>query len=296
MPERDGYIPGVPCWVDTSQPDPEAATEFYGGLYGWEFENVMPEDSDGEYFIARLKGRSVAAVGSIPEGAPEMAVWNTYIWVDSADETASKVKEAGGSVVTEPFDVMDAGRMAVCSDPEGAVFCVWEAKENKGAELVNENGTVNFNSLNTRDAEGAKKFYGAVFGWKTLDMGGGTEFWTLDGYGDHLVTFHPELRETVKEAGGPEGFEDVVASIQPIADDQPDAPPHWSVTFATDDADRDSAKAKELGGKVIVEPMDAPWTRMTVLADTAGATFISSKYVEENKDLGAQSDASVGAS
>ena len=296
MPERDGYIPGVPCWVDTSQPDPEAATDFYGGLYGWEFESVLPEDSPGKYFIASLQGNRVAAVGSIPEGAPEMAMWNTYIWVESADDAAAKATEAGGTVLNEPFDVMDAGRMAVFSDPEGAAICVWEAKENKGAQLVNDPGTLNFNNLNTRDAEGAKKFYGAVFGWKTLDLGGGAEFWTLDGYGDHLVTIHPELREAVKEAGGPEGFEDVVASIQPIADDQPDTPAHWGVTFGTDDADRDAAKAKELGGKVIVEPMDAPWTRMTVLADPAGAIFISSKYVPENKDLGAPADAAVEAS
>ncbi len=296
MPERDGYIPGVPCWVDTSQPDPEAATEFYGGLYGWEFENALPEDSDGEYFIASLNGGSVGAVGSIPEGAPEMAVWNTYIWVESADETASKASDAGGTILNEPFDVTDAGRMAVFSDPEGAVICVWEAKENKGAQVVNDPGTLNFNTLNTRDPEGAKKFYGAVFGWDTLDLGGGAEFWTLTGYGDHLETIHPELRKQVQEAGAPEGFENVVASMLPLGDDQPDTPPHWSVTFATDDPDRDAAKAKELGGKVLAEPMDAPWTRMTVLADPAGATFISSKYVPENKDLGAQSDAAVGAS
>ena len=90
MPERDGYIPGVPCWVDTSQPDPEAALPFYRGLFGWEFEDVMPEGSDGNYFIGRIRGGDVAAVGSIPEGAPPMAMWNTYIWVDSADETAAQ--------------------------------------------------------------------------------------------------------------------------------------------------------------------------------------------------------------
>ena len=68
MPERDGYIPGVPCWVDTSQPDPEAAVDFYGGLFGWEFEDVMPPGSAGKYFIARLRGGDVAAVGSHPRG------------------------------------------------------------------------------------------------------------------------------------------------------------------------------------------------------------------------------------
>ena len=132
MPERDGYIPGVPCWIDTSQPDPEAAVDFYRGLFGWEFENVLPPEAPGKYFIGRIRGGDVAAVGSIPEGAPPIAMWNTYIWVESADQTAAKVRDAGGKVLTEPFDVMDSGRMAVFADPEGAAFCVWQAKAAQG--------------------------------------------------------------------------------------------------------------------------------------------------------------------
>src|SRR5687768_15362513 len=123
MPERDGYIPGVPCWVDTSQPDPEAAVDFYRGLFGWQFENVMPQGSAGKYFIARLRGAAVAAVGSIPESATPTAMWDTYIWVESADNAAAKVRDAGGGVVREPFDVPGAGRTGVFTDPEGAVFC-----------------------------------------------------------------------------------------------------------------------------------------------------------------------------
>ena len=297
MPERNGYIPGVPCWVDTSQPDPEAATKFYGGLFGWDFEDVMPAGSEAKYFIGRLSGKDVAAVGSIPEGAPEMALWNTYIWVDSADETASKVRDAGGAVVMEPFDVMTSGRMAVCSDPEGAAFCVWEAKENRGAQLVNDPGTLNFNSLNTRDAEGAKRFYGSVFGWTTLELPGGFEMWTLSGYAEHLEReYNSDIRNLTEEAGGPAGFEDVVASIVPIGDDQPDTPPHWGVTFAVDDADAVAEKASELGGKVIVPPMDAPWVRMAVIADPQGATFTASKYAPENRDLATDSGAQASAS
>jgi uncharacterized protein len=294
MPERDGYIPGVPCWVDTSQSDPEAAVDFYSGLFGWEFENVMPPESDGEYFIARLHGGEVAAVGSIPESAPPVAAWDTYILVDNADETASRVREAGGGVVREPFDVMDAGRTAVFTDPEGAAFCVWQAKEFKGARVVNEAGSLNFNGLNTRDVEGAKVFYGSVFGWETM-AAGGAEMWTMPGYGDFLERDDPDLRKRVAEVGGPVGFEDVVASINPIGDDQLDVPAHWSVTFAVDDADATAAKATELGGKVVVPPFDAPWVRMTVLTDPQGAPFIASQFVLENKDLGSQVDAAVRA-
>ena len=294
MPERDGYVPGVPCWIDTSQPDPEPAVRFYSQLFGWEFEDVMPPGSEGKYFIARIRGGDVAAVGSIPEGAPQVATWNTYVWVDSADETAARVRDAGGNVLMEPFDIMDAGRMAVFADPEGAVFMVWQPKEHRGARIVNEHGSLNFNDLNTRDLEGAKAFYGAVFGWRTLEIPGGFLGWTLPGYGDHLSRDNPALREQVAEVGGPEGFEDVVASIVPVPDDQPDTPAHWGVTFAVDDADAIAKAAVELGGRVIVPPLDAPWVRLTVITDPQGATFTASKFVIENKDL-ATRDAGVSA-
>ncbi len=198
MPERDGYIPGVPCWIDTSQPDPDAAVDFYSGLFGWTFENLMPPGAEGKYFIARLHGGDVAAVGSIPESAPPTAMWDTYVLVDSVDETASRVRDAGGSVVKEPFDVMDSGRMAVFADSEGATFCVWEAKAFTGARVVNEPGSLNFNGLNTRDVAGAKSFYRSVFGWDTL-AAGGAEMWTLPGYGDFLERDDPDLRKRVAE-------------------------------------------------------------------------------------------------
>ena len=300
MPERDGYIPGVPCWVDVSEPDPEAALDFYGGLFGWEFEDVMEEGSESRYFIARgqaksssifdtsgaLRSGDVAAVRSILEAAPPRPMWNTYFWVESADEAASQVSAAGGNVVVEPLDFMDACRTAVFTDPEGAAFGVWEAKEHKGAQLVNDPGAVVFNNLNTRDADGATSFYGSLFGWQTGPIGGGAEGWTLPGYGDWLEReHHPGLRKQMAEAGAPQGFEDVVGSIVPIADDHPDTPPHWSVTFALADADATAAKATELGGTVIVPPFDAPWStptytiRITVIADPQGATFSGSRFV-----------------
>jgi predicted enzyme related to lactoylglutathione lyase len=284
MPERDGYLPGVPCWVDTNQPDPEAALPFYSGLFGWEFENVMPEGSEGDYFIGRIRGADAGAIGSIPEGAPPVAFWNTYVLVDNADETASQVRDAGGAVAMEPFDIMDFGRMAVLTDPEGAAFCVWQANTFKGAQVVNEHGGLNFNGLATRDAEGAKAFYGTIFGWNLLDLPAGS-MWTLPGYGDHLEEATPGLREQMAGMGAPEGFIDVVAALNPIADDDAETPAHWSATFGVDDADATAAKATELGGEVVAGPLDAPWTRMAVIKDPQGATFIASQFVAENSDL-----------
>jgi predicted enzyme related to lactoylglutathione lyase len=213
-------------------------------------------------------------------------MWNTYFWVDDADEVASKVRAAGGGVTTEPFDFMDACRMGVCTDREGATFGVWQAREHKGARLVNDPGALVFNGLNTRDVAGAKSFYGSVFGWQTGSIGGGAEGWTLPGYGDWLEReHHPGLRRQMAEAGAPDGFEDIVGAIIPIPDDQPGTPAHWSVTFATEDAEATAAKASELGGEVIVPPFDAPWStatytiRLTVLRDPQGATFSASRFI-----------------
>ncbi len=286
MPDRDGYPPGVPCWIDTTQPDPDLAAAFYGGLFGWEFSDAMPPGSDVKYLLARIRGRDVAAISSLPPGAPPRPAWNTYVGVDSADETAARVLAAGGQVAMQPLDVMDAGRMAAFTDPEGAVFCVWQAKDHKGAQVVNEHGTVNFNNLNTRNVEAAKAFYGAVFGWETLDLGPGGAMWRLAGYGDHLEEADPGLREGMASMGAPPGFEDVVAALNSLTDDQPDVPPNWSVTFAVDDADATAQRAVELGGELLAPPFDAPWVRMSVIRDPQGATFIASQFVPENREVG----------
>ena len=294
MPERDRYIPGVPCWIDATEPDPDAAVAFYRGLFGWEFEDVMPAGSPARYFIARIRGGDVAGIGSEPE-EPSTAAWNTYVWVDDADETAARAVAAGGRQLMEPFDVMDEGRMAVLMDPEGAEFRLWQPRRHRGAKIVNEAGSLNFNGLNTRDPAAAKSFYGSVFGWQTL-MVDGAELWTLPGYGDHLERENPGIRERIAAMGATPGFEDVVASILPIPQDQPHTAPHWNVTFAVDDADATAGKATELGGKVVIPPFDAPWVRMTVLADPQGATFIASRFVPENRHLAGPSQTSAGAS
>jgi predicted enzyme related to lactoylglutathione lyase len=283
MPERDTYIPGVPSWVDTNQPDPAAAVQFYSQLFGWEMEDAMPAGSEGSYFIGRIRGLSAAAVGGIPPGAPQMATWNTYVSVANADETAAKIREAGGSAM-DAFDVMDAGRMAVANDPEGAMFCIWQPKNTIGAEIVNEHGSVNFNVLNTRDLDRAKQFYGAVFGWKTLPLPSG-EMWTLPGYGDHLEERTPGLRQGMEQMGAPAGFIDVVAGINKLGADDSNTPAHWGVTFAVNDVEETAAKAKSLGGEVVAGPMDAPWVRMAVIKDPQGAIFVASQFVAENKDL-----------
>ena len=259
MSKRDGFRPGVPCWVASVHPDPEKAMNFYTEMFGWEAEETMGSDSPGKYFVCTLRGRAVAAIGSQRGGgAPSVPAWGTYVWVESADEVAMKVTEAGGSVVMEAFDLLDAARLAVIADPSRAVFGLWEPKEHRGAGVVNEPGAWAMSILNTRDPEGAKAFYGEVFGWET-DTFGEVALWRLPGY----VGGEPE--QPVPR--------DVIGVMAPTSEDET-APPHWSVNFWVADADATADKAAEkLGGAMVVPPFDTEISRDAVIADPQGAVF-----------------------
>ncbi|MEY2513036.1 MAG: uncharacterized protein QOJ89_394 [bacterium] len=279
--DRDSYPPGVPCWVDTFQPDAGAAADFYGALLGWEFEARAP-DGEVEYLVARLAGSAVAAVAPQPLDAPPQATWNTYVAVASADDAAERVIAAGGSVLAGPFDVRDAGRMAVIADPGGAVLSLWQAGARKGAQLVNAPGSWNWSNLECSDAAGVQDFYWEVFGWEADAMAFGdadSAMLRLPGYGDFLAARDPEVRRRHAQAGVPSGFSDAIGWIVPPAADG--APPRWSVTFAVENPDAIAAHAAQLGGSVVVEPYDVAPVRIAVLRDPQGARFTISAYRPE---------------
>lgn len=279
MNPRKTYPPGVPCWVDTAQPDVEAAKDFYGGLFGWDFDERTPGGSEQRYFVAGLDGLEVGGIGSQPAELPAPS-WNTYVRVKSADDAAAAIERAGGRLLMGPFDVLDAGRMTGFADPTGAICFAWEAGNTEGAELVNAHGSWNFSELNTRDRATALAFYDEVFGWEMSDRAGenpGMSFWRRPGYGDFLEELTPGTRERMGEMGAPERFEDAVAWLVDL--DDADAQSRWNVTFGVDDADAIAKRAEELGGTVAVAPFDAPWVRTTILRDPAGVTFTASQFV-----------------
>lgn len=254
MSTRDHYPPGVPCWVDTAQPDPDAALAFYGPLMGWEFAGPgeMPGDPPGQYYVARVNGRDVAGVSSVPQGAPSPPAWTTYVAVDSADAAAERARAAGATVLAEPFDAPPAGRMAALSDPGGAVFCVWEPGDRQGAQVINQPSAWAMSALNTPDLESAKAFYGAVFGWESEAFAPGAELFRLPGF----VGGEPE--QPVPR--------DVVAVLMATEGEAV-----WSVDFWIDDAESAAARATELGGTVVVPPREIPGFLNTVISDPAGA-------------------------
>jgi hypothetical protein len=244
MSERDSYPAGVPCWVDNLVPDPTAAIEFYGELFGWEFDGPGP----GDYYVAKVRGRDVAGVGQAPPGVSPG--WNTYVSVASADDTA----RAADRVIVEPFDVLPAGRLAAIADPDGAVIGVWEPADRLGCQLVNEAAAYAMSALHTGDTDAAARFYHDLFGWESEQFAPGISLFRLPGY------VGGEPAQPVPR--------DVIAVMA-----QDDGPPRWSVDFWVTDADDLAARAPDLGGSVVVPPFDSIPTRQAVVADPFGAVF-----------------------
>jgi predicted enzyme related to lactoylglutathione lyase len=271
MSEQDRFVPGVPNWIELTTPDLQSTQDYYGELFGWTFRDAGSAPGGGPRLVAEIGG---GAVGSVVQGEP--ARWDTYVLVDSVEETAERVRAAGGQILGEPNSV-EEGRVLAFTDPEGAELRAWEPRGRRGSDVVNAPGSVNFNDLHTRDAGAAAEFYAAVFGWRVLDLGGGTSMWALDAYGDHLERRTPGTRESYAAMGGPQGFENVVASIA-SADGNGDRA-YWGVTFAVENADDCAARTHELGGRVLSGPFDATWARLAVLQDPQGASFVASQYV-----------------
>jgi len=246
------YSPGTPSWVELSSPDTDASIGFYRDVLGWSATEPGGADSGG-YRMFQCAGNNVAGLmGHMQEGQP--TAWATYVSVADADETASKVQAAGGTLVVGPMDVMDLGRMAIFADPTGAVFGVWQPRAFAGADLVNEPVSLVWNEVHTPDTDADKAFYNSVFGWTAgkPDFEGAPDtytVWQLDG----------------ENVGG---MMEMVEGMFP-----PGTPPHWSVCFAVGDADVTVAKAREHGGTIVAEPVDMPIGRFAAIIDPQGASF-----------------------
>jgi predicted enzyme related to lactoylglutathione lyase len=249
MGERTQYAPGTFSWADLATTDPDAAKSFYSSLFGWEAED-LPIPDDGYYSMQRLDGKDVAAIAAQPEAQREAGVppiWQSYITVESVDAAAARAGELGGTVHAPPFDVMEAGRMAVIQDPQGAFFMVWEPKQHIGARLVNAPGAICWNELASSDLDASPGFYGDLFGWRTEPFEGG------------------EMRYlTIKNGEANNGG---------MRDLQPQEPPNWLVYFAVDDVEQAMAKVGELGGSTLAGPFDMAMGKIGVVRDPQGAVF-----------------------
>lgn len=253
MPEINAAKPGNFCWPELATTDPAGAKRFYASLFGWAAED-MPAGPDTVYTMLRLRGLEIGALYSMGKGELAHGVpphWNLYVAVASVDEAARKAKDLGGVLVAPPFDVMDAGRMAIVTDPTGAAFCLWQGKNSIGARLMNEDGAFSWGELYTRDVPKAKAFYTGLFGWTaktSTDAGMEYTEWTNGGQPiGGMLAMMPGLEKV---------------------------PPHWLVYFMVPDVDATAAKSKAGGGQLVLPPHDIPHVgRFSIITDAQGAAF-----------------------
>lgn len=246
MSEHDKpWAPGTPCWVDLVTDDIEAARAFYGELFGWDSAEGSPEF--GGYSTASLKGHAVAGFAPPPPGQSVPTAWNTYLATDDADATAAKITANGGQLLFPVMDVADVGRMGVGTDPVGGMVAFWQSGTHTGFGLANEPGSDVWNEYFTADYEGAKKFYGAVFGVTFTEMG------------DENFTYS-SMHVNGNVVGG-------------LGAARADGFTGWRTYFAVTDADEAAATVQRLGGSVVKPVEDSPFGRMGHLADAHGAQF-----------------------
>jgi hypothetical protein len=249
MGERTGYTSGTFCWIDLTAPDQEQAKRFYSALFGWVAEDV-PVAEGVFYSLQRLDGRQVGAISPQPAQQREAGVppaWNSYVAVRKADAALARARELGAAVHADAFDVFDAGRMGVVQDPQGAYFCVWEAGNHPGAELVNRPGALTWNELYSPDLEASSQFYANLFDWRIEAMKGS-----------------PMPYRMIETAAGTSNGG--ITTMEGV-------PPVWLVYFGTDDIQASCGRAGKLGGQVRHGPVDIPWGKIAVLTDPGGATF-----------------------
>jgi len=248
------HAPGTFCWLDLAAHDPAAAKRFYTQLFGWQaVDNQYGPGADDVYTMYRLDGRDTAASYGMDPNQKEMGIasaWLCYVAVESADAGAAKARELGGTVMAEPFDVMDVGRMALVEDPTGALFALWQAASHAGVGVRDEPGSVGWIELATKDTGKAGDFYMRLFGWTGQTMNTGMDY-------------------TVFHASGA-----MVGGMYAIKPEMEGMPPGWMPYFVAADVDASVERTKELGGTLLHGPFEVPGVgRMALIQDPQGAMF-----------------------
>ena len=249
MAERTKYAPGTFSWVDLNTTDQDGAKTFYGGLFGWDADDQAVGDGM-TYSMMSIAGKPVAGISLQGEmqrqsGAPP--AWNSYVTVESADESVDRATKLGANVRAPAFDVMDVGRMAVIQDPQSGFVMVWEPKLHIGASIVNTHGALSWNELATPDLDASAAFYTELFGWQVEPLEG--------------MEFPYRI---IQNAGASNG------GMRPS---QANEPCYWLAYFGTDDIDASLGKSTELGGTTLVGSTDIGMGKIAILQDPQGAVF-----------------------
>ncbi|MGA4839136.1 VOC family protein [Streptomyces sp. G45] len=241
--------PGTPCWVSLMAHDLGATQEFYAELFGWAYE-PGPEQL-GPYVRALLDGCEVAGIGQLPPDRHLPIAWTPYLASDDVDATAETARHCGGTVGVGPLDAAEAGRLAIASDPAGAVFGIWQAASHLGMAVAGLPGTPAWNELVTRETVEVSKFYRTLFGYtEEAAVGSDEDYLTLFLDGQAVASVHGVGQALPRDRGA-----------------------HWMTYFETADVDASVARATALGGHVVRPARAGAHGRIATVADPEGALF-----------------------
>ncbi|MEZ4661855.1 MAG: VOC family protein [Caldilineaceae bacterium] len=238
---------GTPTWLDLATPDLDVAKAFYKQVFGWDYFDTGPDF--GHYNMAMAQGRNAAGMGPIwPPDSPQPSAWTIYLASDDINADVKRVQELGGQVMVEPMVIGDSGSMAICVDPTGAAFGLWEANNHIGSGVENEHGGMTWFEVNTRDSAAACAFYEALTNTTANKM---------DGMDYHIM----------------QRGDDMLYGVLQMDENWAGIPPHWIGYFTVDNTDAAVERVVAAGGQVRVPAFDMPYGRMAVLSDPAGAAF-----------------------
>jgi predicted enzyme related to lactoylglutathione lyase len=249
MPATRQMPVGAPIWFDLSTSDVDKSAQFYAAVFGWEVSDPGPDYGGYKNFTShgkRVAGMMASQGNQYPDG------WMVYLKSDDAEASVDAVAAAGGTVMFDPMEVADLGRMAVVVDPAGAAVGIWEPASMTGFEVENEANAPVWWELHTLKYADEVAFYQSAFGWEMEVMGDTDEF--------RYTQYRVDDAEYA-------GIMDGTAFLSE------DVPAIWEIYIGTHDVDGTIEKALALGGSVVEEPEDTPYGRLAKIKDPTGATI-----------------------
>ncbi|MCA1840698.1 MAG: VOC family protein [Actinomycetota bacterium] len=252
MPEITKHVETMFSYADLSTTDLQGAKKFYTELFDWQVEDV-PMGPNDFYAIFKKNGKTTAAAANqrkeqADAGVP--AMWNTYFTVTDVDSRSKEAERAGGTIHAGPFDVFESGRMSVISSPSGAFFSLWQAKNDIGAQVMNEPNTLTWTECVSTDIQKDRAFFTELFGWDAEEM--------PEPSGGVYVLLRKE--------------EQSVCGLMPVPAEG--MPSFWLNYFNVADCEASVDKARKLGATIQRETTPIPGIgRFALVNDPQGAGF-----------------------
>ncbi len=241
-------LPGKFVWADLVTDDVLTAQKFYSDLFGWAFYDY------GGYIIGRNDDRPLCGMFQRPRPKDRVAEprWFGYLSVGNVERAQRAVTKAGGRVLAEPKKMAKRGEQAVFADPEGAVFGVVRSSSGDPEDFLADPGDWIWIQMLSRDARKAAVFYRVVGGYEIIENKATTRT------SDYVLASEGYARATVRT----------------LRSTNPKVQPTWLPFVRVKSVDESVALAKQLGGKVLIEPSPETFDgKVAVIADPTGAAI-----------------------